>query len=155
MRYSNLTIRPITQTDIKAVYDIECRAHSHPWSLSILTDSLSNKHRFGFVAEDRSTLVGFFFISNVAQEAELLDIAVDPNEQGKGYGKQLLECVIDQAQQKGAESIFLEVRESNKAAINLYETMGFNEVGRRRRYYPSNSSPTGREDAILYGFTIV
>lgn len=82
-------------------------------------------------------------------EVSLLNIAVAPSEQGKGYGKALLNHFLEQCESRQAESAWLEVRESNQAAVSLYLAEGFNEVDRRRDYYPTEQ---GREDAVIMSY---
>jgi len=90
---------------------------------------------------------GFYFVQHVADEMTLLDIVVDPTQQGLGLGRVLLNCLIEQAGDKSVSSIFLEVRVSNFSAIALYLSCGFTEVGQRRDYYPNVAG--GREDALI------
>lgn len=68
------------------------------------------------------TLVGYFYAQNIVGEVTLLNIAVDPQQQGKGYGRQLAEYFLDIGEQAGAESAWLEVRESNQRAYALYSS---------------------------------
>jgi ribosomal-protein-alanine N-acetyltransferase len=84
-------------------------------------------------------------LSLAVGEAHILNISVDPDEQGHGIGRKMMENAIDYARGR-AETVFLEVRPSNTAAITLYERLGFNEIGIRRGYYPAEN---GREDAIM------
>jgi ribosomal-protein-alanine N-acetyltransferase len=77
------------------------------------------------------------------EEAQILDIAVDPARRGKGFAKALMQYAIIVAMDKGAEVLALEVRSSNAAAITLYERLGFVRVGLRSRYYD------GVDDAVL------
>ena len=83
---------------------------------------------------------------HVLDESELLEIAVQPAMQGRGYGKALLAQAIALARRNGAVRMFLEVRESNARARKMYTSFGFEETGRRKNYYPTED---GREDAIL------
>lgn len=76
-------------------------------------------------------------------------MAVNPEHQGKGYGKKLINAFIDMCESQGAESAWLEVRESNTNAFGLYESTGFNEVDRRLNYYPTEK---GKEDAIIMSY---
>lgn len=94
-------------------------------------------------------VVGYFYAQNIVGEVTLLNIAVAPHHQGKGYGKALIEHFLLVCEQAKAESAWLEVRESNVNAFGLYEWVGFNEVDRRRNYYPT---ATGKEDAIIMSY---
>ena len=91
------------------------------------------------------------FLSITLDEAHILNVSVEPSLQGNGLGSQMLDHLIDDARGKGARQMFLEVRESNPAAIQMYINQGFNEVGRRRHYYPT---VTGREDALVFGLQL-
>ena len=79
-------------------------------------------------------------------EATLFNIAVAPEFQRKGLGRELLDALIVGLEEKGIVTLWLEVRDSNRAAIALYESLGFNEVSIRRNYYPTAD---GREDARI------
>ncbi|WP_264767992.1 ribosomal protein S18-alanine N-acetyltransferase, partial [Klebsiella pneumoniae] len=81
-------------------------------------------------------VVGYFYAQNIVGEVTLLNIAIDPAQQGKGYGQQLLQHFIALCEQQKAESAWLEVRESNQRAFALYQRAGFNEIDRRVNYYP-------------------
>jgi ribosomal-protein-alanine N-acetyltransferase len=83
-------------------------------------------------------------------ECELENIAVAPGLRRKGAGTQLIQSLIAAARERGAHSIFLEVRESNNAARALYEKCGFANTGRRPRYYSSPEEEEEEEDAVLY-----
>jgi len=90
--------------------------------------------------------VGYGIVSYVVGEAELLNICIDPKHQGQGLAATLMGHLINHASEKNNHEMFLEVRESNAPARHVYEKLGFNEIGRRKNYYPGKQ---GREDAIL------
>ncbi|MED5441047.1 MAG: ribosomal protein S18-alanine N-acetyltransferase [Pseudomonadota bacterium] len=136
--------------DLETVMEIEQAAHQYPWSEKIMTRYL-RKPDSVWVLEVDGEHSAHAVISAVADEAELLMISVRPEMQGRGYGKALLARVSQWLQEKGIISFFLEVRESNESAIGLYESLGFNEVGRRPGYYPH---PDGREDALIYSLEL-
>jgi ribosomal-protein-alanine N-acetyltransferase len=87
----------------------------------------------------------------ILDEAHLLNICVDPDLQGRGFGRRILEHVIEHAKSRDSAIVVLEVRRSNNKAQNLYLQMGFNEMSVRRGYYPAQQ---GREDAILMGLDL-
>ena len=91
-------------------------------------------------------MVGHCVFTVIANEAELLNFCLAPAHQGRGLAKEFLEQVLADMTDRGGASIFLEVRESNAAAICLYQGSGFCEVGRRKGYYHHEQ---GREDALL------
>lgn len=97
--------------------------------------------------EQGNNIIGFYFVQSVGDEATLLDIVVAPEMQGKGYGRILLNHLIELLELDTVETIFLEVRVSNFSAIALYLSCGFSEVGQRLDYYPTCQG--GREDALI------
>ena len=101
----------------------------------------------------RAEILGYFVLSVAANEAHLLNICIDPAEQGHGYGRRMMKRVLDLARWHRAERVFLEVRPSNPNAIRLYRDLGFNEIGRRPRYYPAANH--AREDAIVMAIDLV
>jgi len=96
--------------------------------------------------------VGHGIVQMIGEEAHLLNITIKPESQGRGLGLCLLEYLMDQARAHQALECFLEVRASNGSAYRLYERYGFNEVGRRRDYYPAVG---GREDALVMACTLM
>jgi len=85
-------------------------------------------------------------------EAHVLNLCIDPSSQRLGLGRMLLEHMIMLARAANATIVLLEVRKSNKSAIQLYESQGFQRLGLRKGYYPADG---GREDALVLGFDIV
>ncbi|HFE48805.1 MAG TPA: ribosomal-protein-alanine N-acetyltransferase [Chromatiaceae bacterium] len=144
--------RPMDSADLPEVMAIERRAYTHPWSEGIFRDCL----RVGYlcrVCELEGRLIGHAVLSVAAGEAHLLNLCIDPDFQCRGLGRRLLEACFDEARQRRAETLFLEVRVSNKAAIRLYLAMGFNEVGIRAGYYPADGGR--REDAFVFAKTLL
>jgi ribosomal-protein-alanine N-acetyltransferase len=89
-------------------------------------------------------VLGYVLLSVIADESEILNIAVAPLHRREGIGKQLLESALCEARSRGAENCYLEVRASNESAIHLYTFFGFTKVGLRKQYY---TKP--KEDAVL------
>ena len=146
------SIRPMGVGDVPSVVAVEASAYSHPWSEGILRDCL----RVGYscwVCELGEDIVGHAVMSVAVGEAHLLNICVSPGCQGVGVGRRLLKRALRIAGESGADTMFLEVRESNIGACGLYESEGFGEIGRRRNYYPKDSG--GREDALVYAKAIL
>jgi len=144
-------IVPLEPHHLNDVWRIEQAAHAFPWAESLIRKA-PNKIAANFVLQVDDQIVGYCFGQNVAGEATLLNIAIDPAFQGKGYGKLLLEGFIDQLAALNAEEIWLEVRAGNTRASQLYEAIGFNEINRRVGYYPSE---TGREDALIMTYLVM
>ncbi|MBA5763917.1 ribosomal protein S18-alanine N-acetyltransferase [Vibrio sp. 404] len=143
-----LQFLPLAVEHLDDVWAIEQQAHSHPWAESMIRD-VNSRGGCHHVLIDNDQLVGYFYAQNIVGEVTLLNIAVAPERQGKGYGKALLEHLLDHGEKANAESVWLEVRESNHKAFALYECAGFNEVDRRKNYYPAAS---GNEDAIIMSY---
>jgi ribosomal-protein-alanine N-acetyltransferase len=138
-------ILPMGLSDITSVTSIENRAHSHPWSEKLFLSNFGQRYFSHILLKDEQ-VIGYFVASAVAGEVTLMNIAVAPEQQGQGAGQQLLQFLLDYSRQTHQEEIWLEVRSSNKSAINLYKKLGFVEVDVRKAYYPTES---GREDALI------
>ena len=145
-----ISFRPMTEADIEAVLKIEYAAFSHPWTRGIFLDSL--KSYDCWVMFDGQQQVGHGVINVIIDEAHLLNITIKPESQGRGFGLLLLERLMQRAMELRAGECFLEVRASNQSAYRLYERYGFNEIGRRRDYYPAVG---GREDALVMACTLI
>ena len=133
----------------RLAYELECiekACFSSPWSLDSIKKSLCNTNTDFIIARQNQCgkIIGFCAFSFVIDECEILNIAVYPEHRKKGIAHSLLESAIDNAIKKGVRRFFLEVRESNFAAISLYKSFGFICIGNRKNYY---SSP--KENAIL------
>ncbi len=145
-----VSFRPMTEADLETVLKIEYAAFSHPWTRGVFADAL--KAYECWVMFEGSQQVGHGVINLILDEAHLLNITVKPQSQGRGLGLRLLEHLMARAWQRGGKECFLEVRASNGPAYRLYERYGFNEIGRRRGYYPSAD---GREDALVMACTLL
>jgi ribosomal-protein-alanine N-acetyltransferase len=142
----HIDFRPMSLDDVNEVMKVEVKVYPYPWTKGILSDCL----RVGYdcwVATEQQKIIGHGVLSVAAGESHLLNLAVDQSYQGQGIGRQLLSHLMDIARIKSADMILLEVRPSNKAAIHIYESTGFNEIGCRKAYYPA---PNGKEDALLF-----
>jgi [ribosomal protein S18]-alanine N-acetyltransferase len=139
-----LSLRLLSEQDLPAVMELERSVHSHPWRESSFVNCLTGRQRC-WLAEHKQQLAGYVVITHAGGDAELLNIAVSPKYQRKGIGSLLLQhavnCVVGHA-----DMLFLEVRVSNRKAIELYSKEGFFEVGNRKNYYPTLN---GYEDALL------
>ena len=144
-------LRPMRESDLDAVHAIEIRAYPFPWTLGIFRDCLRADYPAWVLHEDGRVL-GYFLMSIAAGEAHVLNVCVAPELQGAGHGRALLRALLRLARARRAERVFLEVRPSNPGAIALYETEGFNEIGRRPRYYPARN---GREDAVVMALELL
>lgn len=130
----------------------ESRSATYPWSLSDFTSSLDQGH-FCFGLKDGSHWVAHAVISTVLDQAELLIVTVLPEYRKQGLASAFLSYIIGRLREQGVAVFMLEVRESNLGAISLYKKLGFQEVGKRKGYYPvkhEDGSVAGREDALLF-----
>lgn len=140
-----LSFRVMRESDLDAVMEIERRGYPFPWTRGIFRDCLQAGYP-GLVAEQGREMVGYGMVSIAADEAHVLNLCIDPSRQSRGHGRQLLRVLIKLVRDRGARRVFLEVRPSNAGAVVLYQSEGFNEIGRRPRYYPAQQ---GREDALV------
>ncbi|RPE30095.1 ribosomal-protein-alanine N-acetyltransferase [Acinetobacter sp. BIGb0102] len=132
------------ERDLERVAAIERLVQTHPWSKQQFQESLASYQCT--VYEQANQVVGFCILQPVLDEANLLLMAIHPSQQGKGLGYTLLDDSIQQLKNNPIQ-IFLEVRESNTAAIRLYEKTGFHQIDLRKNYYPN---PDGsREHAVI------
>jgi ribosomal-protein-alanine N-acetyltransferase len=133
---------------------IETACHTHPWTLKTMASCMGGRY-FNLAAFEGDRLVGFYIGEQAGPDFTLMDICVIPSEQGKGIALKLLNRFIEYGEQQNAENLFLEVRESNRRAISLYERAGFIEMSVRKHYYPSDDvTKNGFEDAILMGMAL-
>ncbi len=133
------------EDDLDEIMRIELRAYPFPWTIGIFRDCLRAGYP-AWVLQADARLIGYGVLSVAADEAHVLNVCVDPADQGQGHGRRLLRGLERVARGLRVQRVFLEVRPSNPTAIALYHDEGFNEIGRRPRYYPAHE---GREDAIV------
>jgi ribosomal-protein-alanine N-acetyltransferase len=138
---------PMSVGQLDAVVAIEQQVYDFPWSRGNFIDSLSA----GYLARVRlmpmQGVIGYFLAMPGVQEMHLLNLAVAAGHQGHGHGRAMMDELIVLSRQQRAERLWLEVRQSNPRARQLYERIGFVQVGLRKRYYPA---PHGqREDAVV------
>ena len=144
------TYRLMTEYDMPVILDIEKRSYQFPWSEGIFHDCL----RFGYsswVIEVERQVIGYGVMSLAVNECHILNLCVDPDEQGQGVGRRMLHQLLIIARAREADTAFLEVRPTNYQALSLYFSEGFNEIGLRKNYYPALF---GREDAIILAKTL-
>ncbi|MBH1684289.1 ribosomal protein S18-alanine N-acetyltransferase [Stenotrophomonas maltophilia] len=146
-----VSLRALRESDLNAVMAIELRGYPFPWTRGIFIDCLRAGYP-GLAMERDGLLIGYGVLSIAADEAHVLNICIDPLAQARGLGRQLLRALVQLAADRGAQRVFLEVRPSNAPALALYHSEGFNEIGRRPRYYPAAQ---GREDAVVMAIELV
>ncbi len=139
-------LRPMAKADLPAVAQLERESYVFPWSDQIFADCL----RVGYhcvVVETAAGVSGYGVLSMGAGEAHVLNLCVAEVLRRRGIGRGLLLALLTHARDRGIRDAFLEVRRSNRAAIELYHHLGFESVGTRRGYYQAHD---GREDALVY-----
>ena len=117
---------------------IENRIHRNPWSKEQIKESFQNKNNLAIGTFNQDELIGYCFMLIAQTEAEILNIATDINFQRKGLGETLLKECFERLKSHKVKNLFLEVRQSNHAAKNLYSKMGFKTIGIRKNYYSDN-----------------
>lgn len=150
---SQVVLRSMTEQDVSEVMVVENLAYPQPWTEKVMRNCLRASHYHGWVFEIDEAIKGHLFLSVVAGEVHILNICIHPEVQGMGWGRHILHSIFELAETSyNANMCFLEVRPSNKAALALYESEGFNEIGMRKNYYPAKQ---GREDALVMAKSII
>jgi len=142
-------VRPMRVADLPAITRIELRIFAAPWTHGNFADSLAAGYD-GWVFSDpfdSSAILGYSLLMWTPDEVHLLNLSVNDSVQGRGLGTQFMDWILSNLLHRGAQSILLEVRPSNLAALRLYERMGFHRIGLRKGYYPPQEGV--REDAIV------
>ncbi len=139
-------IRAARSTELARIVEIEEASFEDPWGLSDFRAVLASDPAIFLVAVNAAAqqVVGYVIAITVLDESEILNIAVHPDGRGQGLGAGLLDAALAEVASKGAVATFLEVRESNAIARQLYASREFAELSRRKRYY---KSPV--EDALI------
>lgn len=139
-----MEIKKLTAAHAQGVYEILSASFSNPWSVETITSLLQSDKGVCYGAFEGETLAGYVALEWVLDEGSLTDIAVLPNFRRKGIAKLLMNELVAKARTMKLQFVTLEVRQSNTPAIKLYESYGFERVGKRPSYY---RDPV--EDAIL------
>lgn len=131
--------------DLGGVQLVEQTAYDYPWSRAVFRDCLLAGY-YSLVLEVDGNVSGYSIMSIAAAEAHVLNLCVHPDVRRLGYGRRLLNALLFRAQDAGVKQVFLEVRPSNEAALALYRSAGFREIGIRPAYYQARE---GRENAVV------
>lgn len=163
-------IRPMCQADVPQVAALEKKIFSRPWSAESFEKALTYPEQILLVAEkafesdaitsevdsadgsaehpierkQECTICGYSILFTATDQADVSNIAVDPDCRGQGIGDALMREMLCQAKNRGVQEVFLEVRVSNTPAIGLYQKYGFEQIGVRKGYYEEP-----KEDAHL------
>lgn len=132
--------------DLPILAEIHSEAFARGWSDAEFEAVLASGNAFALIERSRlfgiDRASGFVLVRMVADEAEILSIAVRRSRRGRGCGRRLMEAALRRIYAEGAAAVFLEVDEGNAAASALYRSLGFVEVGRRSGYYARSGAPS-------------
>jgi ribosomal-protein-alanine N-acetyltransferase len=130
-----IIIRTMTEKDLQEVAAIENQVFSDPWSYQAFKSDLGNELSYPLVAEIDHKIAGYSSLYIIFDEVQIGNLAVSPLLRRQGIGKALMSEIISLSAERRCSSIFLEVRESNATARQLYSSFGFKVMGRRVGYY--------------------
>jgi len=142
-----MNLRPAVEADLPALAAVHQLAFHPGWNEEELADVGSGPGVFGLVAEADGAVLGMVLCRTVADEAEILTLAVDPAARRGGVGRALVAAAVGLAAQQGALDVFLEVAIDNHPALRLYDQAGFAQAGLRRNYYDRGGDL--RVDAVV------
>ena len=134
----------MTAEDVSQVARLEAMCFSHPWSERSVASELTNPLSLWLVATENDLVVGYVGSQSVLGEADMMNVAVLPEYRNRGIAGKLILDLIAALKENAVHCLTLEVRASNEAAIHLYDSLGFVQVGRRPNYY---AAP--KEDALI------
>lgn len=143
---SGAALRPAGDSDCAALAGLARSAHAHPWTEKQYRDSLEAGHGCWLLTSGDGGAIACCVMSQLFDEAEILDVAVAPAWRRRGIARLLLQRLIADLPREVVR-VLLDVRVSNRAARSLYRKLGFSEDGLRKNYYPVENG--GREDAVL------
>lgn len=139
-----MIIRKMQESDLIQVEAIEKANFSIPWSIESFRESMELEHTIYLVAEEALNIMGYCGMYRVFNEGEIVNVAVAEAHRRKQVASKLLEQLFAESMELQVDNFFLEVRESNEAAIQLYKKLGFAEAGIRKNFYEKP-----RENAIF------
>ncbi len=131
----DVIIKPATSEDMDAVAELEKETFSDPYSLKMLNDTMCTCSDTIYVARTSDKVAGYIIFQKAGDEGELLRVAVSSEMKRKGIGVKLVDAMLNYFFESGVTDVFLEVRETNEAAIRLYENKNFQVLATRKNYY--------------------
>ena len=143
-----ISIHNMSFQDLPAIHDINQRSFSQAWSYQAIQDEFFNEFAHYLVAKIKDQAVGFIGAWLVLDEVQITNIAVDPSLRRMGIAKALIDQLIKAMKIRQMAVIYLEVHVSNFAAIELYESFGFTNSGRRKGFYSDG------EDAFIMALSL-
>ncbi|PYF79502.1 MULTISPECIES: GNAT family N-acetyltransferase [Marinomonas] len=145
----SVSIRPAVLSDLPAIIQLDALSNPHPWGEKLVADALHSRENWIIESVGSTPLValGWLTASVVLDQSELELIVIDSSMRRQGLARRLMMVWSETVAQQDVSELLLEVRESNLGAISLYESLGFEQVGRRKNYYQTEQ---GREAACLF-----
>lgn len=145
----DVVLRPMADADLDVVRGIDTLVYPDPWAPEFVAGQLRDTERWvHLVAERDGAVVGHAAFTVAVDEAHVTTVAVLPDEQGSGIGARLVAALCREAVARGLDAMTLEVRASNRRAVDLYRRFGFAPAGVRPDYYDP-AGDDGREDALV------
>lgn len=139
-----VALRALDESLLDQLMDLECRNLPNPWPRILMISEFEKKISRTTGAFINDKLAGYLFAHVITDECHILNLCVDEPFRRKGIGTLMLNQVLDEAREAGVSRAWLEVRESNSAARELYKGLGFKEHSIRKAYYSDN-----RENAVV------
>ena len=139
-----MNIIKMEATHVSQVAELEALCFSDPWSEKSVASELTNPLSCWLVAVEDDRLAGYVGSQTVMEETDMMNVAVHPDFRRRGIAEDLVVALIEELKKRQSHCLTLEVRASNEPAKNLYEKLGFNQIGRRPKYYRNP-----REDALI------
>lgn len=139
-----MEILKMNEAHVEAVAELEKICFRDPWSVNSIASELSNRLSTWLVAVENGCVCGYVGAQSVLDTADMMNIAVHPKWRNQGIACSLINELIERLKSQDVSCLMLEVRISNESAINLYNKLGFEIVGKRPRYYHNP-----REDAYI------
>lgn len=141
---NKIDIDILKEEDLEEITRIEKETFSIPWSYDSFKDTIDNENTLYLVAHKDKEVAGYAGLWQSLDEGEITNVAVDAKFRRLGIANKLLNILEEKGHERGINAFFLEVRESNEAAIKLYEKQGFKHLGKRKNFYEKP-----REDALI------
>ena len=156
IRRTSISFNKLSLVEIPLVLSIEERNSDYPWSKDQFTTSIENSNNLCYSLSFNGRTIGYLIVMLSVDTADILNIGIDPNFKRQGYGKALLNHLIEELKKRNISEILLEVRAGNKSAIQFYKRQGFEEISVRKNYYTKNSkNQSHREDGIIMRIKIL
>ena len=139
-----MNIVPMNEHHVPQIALLERECFADPWSQQSIASELHNPLSLWLVAQEGQTLLGYVGSQTCLDETDMMNIAVSPASRRQGVARALIEALVSALRQHGSKQLTLEVRASNSPARQLYESLGFLQVGLRKNYYRNP-----KEDALI------